>query len=157
MENEIYKIFNRITTKVSIICTMLTTIFGIEWVLFMGYLLLNLIDYLTGTIKAKVNKVENSNKGIKGILRKVSYWILIVISFLISYLLMQLGNKINIDLEFIMIFGWFTLICLIINESRSIIENLVQIGIDVPIPLKKGLETYQNIVNNTFEKLNNKK
>ena len=56
-----------------------------------------------------------------------------------------------------MIFGWFTLACLIINESRSIIENLIEIGIDVPIFLKKGLETYENIINSTIEKLNNKK
>lgn len=50
---------------------------------------------------------------------------------------MQLGSKLNINLEFIMLFGWFTLACLIINESRSIIENLIEIGIDVPVFLKK--------------------
>lgn len=70
---------------------------------------------------------------------------------------MQLGSKLNINLEFIILFGWFTLACLIINESRSIIENLIEIGIDVPIFLKKGLETYENIINSTIEKLNNKK
>ena len=70
---------------------------------------------------------------------------------------MQLGSKLNINLEFIMLFGWFTLACLIINESRSIIENLIEIGIDVPVFLKKGLETYENIINSTIEKLNNKK
>jgi len=48
----------------------------------------------------------------------------------------------NINLEFIMLFGWFILSCLIINESRSIIENLIEIGIEVPDFLKKGLEVY---------------
>ena len=143
MEEEIFKIFNKVTTTISIISSTLTSIFGIEWVLFIGYLILNLVDYLTGTIKARI--------------KKVCYWVLIGISFLISYLLMQLGSKLNINLEFIILFGWFTLACLIINESRSIIENLIEIGIDVPIFLKKGLETYENIINSTIEKLNNKK
>ncbi len=157
MEEEIFKIFNKVTTTISIISSTLTSIFGIEWVLFIGYLILNLVDYLTGTIKARIKKVENSNKGLLGILKKVCYWVLIGISFLISYLLMQLGSKLNINLEFIMLFGWFTLACLIINECRSIIENLIEIGIDVPVILKKGLETYENIINSTIEKLNNKK
>lgn len=59
---------------------------------------------------------------------------------------MQLGGKLNINLEFIMIFGWFTLACLIINESRNIIENLVEIGIEVPEILTKVLNIYYNIL-----------
>lgn len=143
MEEEIFKVFNKVTTTLSSIFTLLTSIFGIEWVLFAGYLVLNLVDYFTGTIKAKVKKTESSNKGLVGIVKKICYWVLIGISFFISYSLMQLGNKININLEFIMLFGWFTLACLIINESRSIIENLIEIGINVPEFLKKGLEEYQ--------------
>lgn len=154
---EILKIFNKISTTISVISTTFTSIFGIEWILFMGYLILNIVDYLTGTLKAKIKKVESSNKGLIGIIKKICYWILIGISFLISYLLMQLGSKLNINLEFIMLFGWFTLACLIINESRSIIENLIEIGIDVPIFLKKGLESYENIIKSTIEKLNQKK
>ncbi len=154
---EILKIFNKISTTISVISTTFTSIFGIEWILFMGYLILNIVDYLTGTLKAKIKKVESSNKGLIGIIKKICYWVLIGVSFLISYLLMQLGSKLNINLEFIMLFGWFTLACLIINESRSIIENLIEIGIDVPIFLKKGLETYENIIKSTIEKLNTKK
>lgn len=157
MEEEILKIFNQITAKISVICTILTSIFGVEWFLFAGYLILNCLDYLTGTIKAKIKKIENSNKGLIGILKKVCYWILIGISFLISYLLIELGNKININLEFILLFGWFTLACLIINESRSIIENLVEIDIKVPKFLKSGLEIYEDIINSAIDKLNNKK
>ena len=34
MEEEIFKIFNKVTTTISIISSTLTSIFGIEWVLF---------------------------------------------------------------------------------------------------------------------------
>lgn len=146
MDTEFLKIFNKISATLSIISTTLTSFFGIEWILFLGYLILNILDYVTGTIKSKVTHTESSNKGLLGIVKKVCYWILIGISFLISYLLMQLGGKLNINLEFIMIFGWFTLACLIINESRSIIENLIEIGIEVPEILTKVLNIYYNIL-----------
>ena len=45
-----------------------------------------------------------------------------------------------------MFFGWFTLTCLIINESRSILENLVEIGIKVPSFLIAGLNSYYNLI-----------
>lgn len=146
MEKEILKIFNKITAIISSIISGITTIFGIEWVLFLGYLILNILDYITGVIKAKINNTENSAKGSIGIVKKFCYWILIGISFLISWLLVRLGFKLDINLEFVMLFGWFTLACLIINECRSIIENLIEIGVDVPIFLTKGLNIYDEVL-----------
>lgn len=73
MEDEILKLFNKTTATISAISTAFTTIFGVEWILFAGYLILNVLDYITGTIKAKVKKVENSNKGLIGIVKKVCY------------------------------------------------------------------------------------
>ena len=143
---EFMKIFNKINSLVSLIVVTLNATFGTEWVLFAGYLILNITDYITGTIKAKVKNVENSSKGLLGVLKKIGYWILIFIAFFTSFLLVQLGYKINIQLDFIMLFGWFTLACLIINEVRSILENLVEIGVKVPTGLLKGLEVYQNIL-----------
>ncbi len=156
MENEIIKIFNKFSSFLGIICATITDILGVHWILFLGYLILNVLDYLTGTIKAKIKKQENSNKGLLGIIKKICYWILISVAFLISYLLVDIGNCININLEFVMLFGWFTVVCLIINESRSIIENLIEIGIKVPSFLKKGLKVYNDIVEKTFDSLINK-
>lgn len=65
MYEEFLKNFNQITTLIGVICTGLTANLGGEWILFAGYLILSLLDYLTGTIKAKVKRVENSNKGLK--------------------------------------------------------------------------------------------
>lgn len=152
MENEFFKIFNKTSNTISLIASSLTSIFGFEWFLFAGYLILNITDYLTGIIKSKINKTESSSKGIIGIIKKFCYWILISISFFLSFSLTQLGKKININLDFVMLFGWFTLTCLIINESRSIIENLVGIGLNVPNFLKKGLEiSYHKLENNLIE------
>ena len=105
MDKEIEKIFNKYTTTIGGIFTVLTEIFGIEWIFFAGYLTLNIFDYITGTIKSKIKKNENSSKGLLGIIKKIGYWILIAISFLISFLLVQIGLKMNINLNFIMFFG----------------------------------------------------
>ena len=155
MEEEFLKIFNKITSGISIIGTALTSLFGSQWILFLGYLILNVLDYITGTIKSKIKKEESSSKGLVGIIKKICYWILIGVSFLMFFLLVQIGTYININLEFIMFFGWFTLTCLIVNEARSIIENLVEIGIKVPSVLKKGLKIYNKIVEDTFDNLIN--
>ena len=56
MEQEFLKIFNKITNILSIIWTLLTSIVGNEWILFAGYLILNILDYITGTIKCKIKK-----------------------------------------------------------------------------------------------------
>lgn len=156
MEQEFLKVFNKVTSIISVIGTSITSIFGAQWILFLGYLILNVLDYITGTIKSKIKKEESSNKGLTGILKKVCYWILIGVSFLMSYLLVQVGSYININLEFVMLFGWFTLTCLVINEARSIIENLIEIGIKVPSFLKKGLEIYNDVLENTIDKIVNK-
>lgn len=151
MEEEMFKVFNKVSSTISIISTALTSMFGIEWILFIGYLILNLFDYITGTIKSKIKREESSNRGLIGIIKKICYWILIAISFLISYLLVKIGSKINLNLNFIMLFGWFTLACLIINETRSIIENLLEIGIQVPAFFTKGLDIYEKVLNNKID------
>ena len=43
--------------------------------------------------------------------------------------------------------GWFVLASLIINEIRSILENLVEAGFNVPVILVKGLEVADKMVN----------
>ena len=148
MDKEFGKIFNTFSSAISYIFTTITTILGVEWFFFAGYLMLNILDYLTGTIKSKLNKTESSRKGLIGIIKKLCYWILIALAFLISFLLMQIGEKLNINIDFIMFFGWFTLACLIINEVRSILENLIDIGINVPSFLVKGLEVYSKLLDN---------
>lgn len=157
MEKEFLKIFNNISTSISVFITGITNVLGIEWIFFAGYLILNIFDYITGILKSRVKQNEKSMTGLSGIIKKICYWILILIAFLISFLLYQIGIKMNLQLDFVMFFGWFTLICLIINETRSILENLVEIGIKVPNFLIRGLEIYSNYIDSKLDKNSNSK
>ncbi len=125
----------------SIILTIVTSLFGEHWILFLLYLLLNIIDTLTGFAKARINNQESSSIALIGIIRKMGYWIMILIAFLIPVEFQELGKIISVDLSVTIFLGWFVLASLIINECRSILENLVDAGCKVPHILIKGLET----------------
>lgn len=155
MENNILKFFDKINLVISAIIISMTNLFGVQWILFAGYLLLNILDFITGCIKARINKTESSSIGLKGIIKKVCYWLLILVSFLTSYLLSIIGELLGLNIYYVLLFGWFTLACLLINEIRSILENLTEIGIEIPNFLSKGLKVVNNTINSKFdEKIN---
>lgn len=129
------------------IVAVLTAVLGKYWFMFVGLLLLNLADYVTGWIKAKYWKHnESSAVGAKGIAKKVFYWLIIMIAFFISYCFIQMGDMLGINLSFVQLFGWFTLATYLINEIRSIIENLVEMGCNVPKFLSTGLDITQKLL-----------
>lgn len=118
--------------------------------LFGIYFLLNVLDWLTGWYKARVKKEANSKSGMKGIVKKVGYWVILLIAFLIPYMFQRLGKDLlGVDLGYLSALGWFTLANLLINEIRSILENLVACGYRVPEILKRGLEITEKVINET--------
>lgn len=120
--------------------TLLSAALGDHWYLFCAFLVLNVVDYVTGILKAKYFGVENSCKGLKGIVKKVGYWVCIALAFFVALCFTDIGAEIGVDLAFTALFGWFTLATFIINEVRSILENLVLMDVEVPSFLIKGLE-----------------
>ena len=140
------KILNKANLLWGAAVTVLSAVFGQFWYLFAAFLALNIIDYITGIVKAKLSHKENSSKGWKGIAKKVGYWIVIDIAFFLALCYVDIGVKVGVNLEFLNLFGWFTLATFIINEIRSILENLVLIGVDVPNFLIKGLEVADKLI-----------
>lgn len=135
------------------ISALLTMILGDYWFLFATFMLLNVVDYFTGWAKAKYYNKENSVKGAKGILKKVGYWVVIAISFLVAFLFNKFGTYFNIDLGFTIFIGWLTLASYIINEIRSILENLTQMKVNIPKWLLKGLEVAEHTVTNITDNI----
>ena len=151
--NEANKILDTYNVIVGSAVTVLAAIFGSHWYLFIFFLVFNVFDYVTGLMKARKLKKESSSVGLAGIIKKLGYWIIIATAFLTAYALTALGKDIlNIDLSFLTLLGWFTLACLMINEVRSILENLVEYGLDVPYVFIKGLAVTERLLN---EKTNN--
>ncbi len=124
-------------------------VFGEHWILFAAFLFLNVIDWLSGWSKARRAHKESSSVGLKGIIKKVWYWVIIAIAFLIPAVFMDIGKIIGVDLSITRFLGWLTLAMLLVNEVRSIIENLVCLDIPVPEVLIKGLAITDKILQDT--------
>lgn len=145
-------IYDTYNMAVGAVVTVLTAVFGIYWYIFAAYMALNIFDWLTGWYKSRRARKESSAVGLKGIVKKLGYWILIAVAFIVSTVFVRLGQDIlHIDLAFLSLIGWFTLACLMVNEVRSIIENLVELGYNVPNILIKGLAVTEKLINQTTE------
>lgn len=146
------KIMDTYNLAVGTFVTLMTAIFGIYWYVFVAYLILNVFDWLSGWYKSRKNKTESSKVGLKGIIKKLGYWVIIAVAFLMSNIFTKLGaDVLHVNLDFLMMIGWFTLACLLVNEIRSILENLVECGYNVPVVLINGLEVADKLINKESE------
>lgn len=93
-----------------------------------------ILDYITGISKSYVSGKLNSNKGLKGFVKKVCILLLVVLATFIDYML---GNTGLIRTS--IIYG------LVANEGLSIIENYAEMNILVPKVLKDKLEQLKKI------------
>lgn len=148
MEN----VFTRLNMLLGGAVTLLTYLLGAHWYVFVAYLVLNIADYLTGSAKAKHKGEENSSKGMEGIKKKVYYWVLIALAFLAPWVLIHaIQDLFGIDLSAIAYVGWFTMLTMFINEARSILENLYELGVPLTGFLTRGLEVAENALNKDKE------
>ena len=140
--------YNAITGAV---VAVLSYILGEHWLLFVAFLALNVADWLTGWMKSRMAGKENSVAGWKGVLKKLGYWLMIMVAFGAGAVFIEIGRSIGVDLGVTTLLGWFVLASLIINEVRSILENFVEAGYNVPGILISGLKVADKIVNSESE------
>ena len=127
--------------------TLLMSIFGDYWYIFVAFMIFNMFDWMTGWYKSRKSRTESSLVGLQGILKKLGYWVIIAVAFLVASVFVHMGDDIlHVDLNFLMMVGWFTLACLMVNEVRSILENLVECGCNVPMALIKGLAVTEKLL-----------
>lgn len=138
-------------TIVGGIIAVLTVVFGEHWYLFALFLLLNISDWITGWMKSRILKKENSVKGWQGVLKKIGYWVMIIVAFAVAAGLIEIGEVLGIDLQITTLLGWFVLASLIVNEARSICENFVEAGFNVPKVLSNGLAVADKLINKDEE------
>lgn len=106
------------------------------------------IDYMSGMLKAWGNDELSSKVGIKGIVKKLCYLMLVCVAGVVDWLIFSGLKQVGISLNFGFCFGLIVVIWLIINELISIMENLE--ALHVPMPtflvniikhLKQSVET----------------
>lgn len=141
------KVIDTYNAMVGALVAVLSYILGPHWFLFALFLGLNIIDWLTGWIKAKITGSESSKTGLIGILKKFAYWMVVIASFSLSAAFVEVGKIIDMNLGVTTLLGWFVLASFLVYEGRSICENFVEMGVEVPKVLVKGLQVANKVVN----------
>ncbi len=118
----------------------------------------NIIDYATGLMAAPNRKGRGSDEGItsyksmEGITKKVSMWLLVVVGAIIDELLKYSAETLGFSLPFHFLVASVVAIWIVCNEIISILENMVDIGIKLPvflIPLVKNIKAYTESLTGT--------
>lgn len=122
-----------IKTGISLITSFIGKTLGSFDNLLIALIIFITIDYITGVIKAIINKQYSSEIGFKGISKKVLMIFMVALATQIDLLLDNSGIR------------YLVIIFYIVNEGMSIIENASLLGLPIPEKLKQA-----------FEKLNSK-
>lgn len=117
-----------INTVGAIASGILAYIFGAPDAWMIGLVILVVIDYATGLIKAYISGELSSKIGFKGILKKLMYFAIVAVAVLIDNLTGAEGVLRVACIGF-----------LIANEGVSILENCAAAGLPVPQALVRVL------------------
>lgn len=98
----------------------------------------NVIDYITG-LMASPNREEkvSSYKSIRGIMKKVAMWLLVIVGAIIDQLIKYSMDAIGLTMPFTFLIACIVAVWLICNELISILENISDIGVALPGFLEK--------------------
>lgn len=104
----------------------------------------NIIDYITGLIASKYRQEQiNSYKGMRGIIKKVCMWLLVVVGSMVDVLIKYATQTMGFNIQVPFIVATLVAVWIVINEIISILENLVDIGIALPpflMPIVKRIK-----------------
>lgn len=145
---------NTIKTIVTWVAALLSALLGTLYIPVLLMVLCNIIDYVTGLMAAK-NRPDggiSSYRSIKGIKKKVSMWLLVVVGAILDQLLLYASQTIGIKIPVTFLVACVVAIWIICNEIISILENMIDIGIQIPsflLPLVKNIKSQTEHIANT--------
>lgn len=120
---------NIISDVLSVLLTTLVYILGGFDVALKSLIIIVIIDYLTGVGSAYYNKKVSSKKGLKGIIKKFCYFLIVALAVVIDNLMGQSGVIRTLVIYFF-----------VANDGISIIENMAEMDVKLPKKLIESLE-----------------
>ena len=105
-----------------------------------------IVDYMSGMLKAWGNDELSSRVGLRGIVKKLCYLMLVCVAGVVDWLIYSGLRQVGITLNFGFCFGLIVTIWLIINELISILENLDALHVPMPGFLKNVVKHLKNAV-----------
>lgn len=130
---------NYIKVFFTAIFALISSILGVLTVPVLLMVACNVLDYATGLMASTYRSEDiNSYKSIRGIMKKVCMWLLVIVGAIIDQLLLYASQTAGITLPFTFLVACIVAIWIICNEIISILENIKDMGVTIPaflIPL----------------------
>lgn len=136
---------NKMKIGVTAIMAVITNWLGVLAIPVYILVAFNVIDYITGLFAARkrAGQIISSYKSIRGIIKKVCMWLLVIVGALLDVLINYAVQSAGIELNIKFLVAIIVAIWLVINEVISILENMIDIGIHMPpflMPLAKYIK-----------------
>jgi len=133
---------DKIKALFTAMASFLSALLGILYIPVLLMVLCNIIDYVTGLIASNYRDDGgiSSYKSMKGIAKKVSMWLLVVVGAIIDNLIVYASETAGMEMPFQFLIACVVAIWIICNELISILENISDTGIQLPpflMPLVK--------------------
>ena len=124
---------NGIKAGVTAVLAMISAALGNLYVPVLLMVLCNCIDYATGlmAVPSRDEKLS-SYRSLKGIIKKVCMWLLVVVGVIIDELIKYAADVGAIELPFTFLVACIVAIWIICSELISILENMIDIGVNLP-------------------------
>lgn len=137
---------DRIKIAITMITSVLSSFLGVLYIPVLLMVSCNVIDYITGLAAAKYRKDGgiSSYKSIRGIVKKVTMWMLVAVGVIIDSLISYSANTIGLNIPFKFLAACVVAIWIVCNELISILENMIDIGVNIPpflIPIVKRIKS----------------
>lgn len=124
---------NYIKAFLTAIFAFLTSLLGVLAIPVILMVLCNVIDYATGLMASPFRKEDiNSYKSMKGIIKKVCMWLLVIVGAIIDQLLLYASSTFGVTLPFTFLIACIVAIWIVCNELISILENVQDMGVAIP-------------------------
>jgi toxin secretion/phage lysis holin len=143
---------NQIKVFFTAIFSALSSLLGILTIPVLLMVVCNVIDYITGIMAAHHRGQEiSSYKGLDGICKKICMWLLVGVGAIIDQLVLYASDTVGITLPITFLFACVVAIWIICNELISILENIKDMGVNLPSFLQPLVENIKSQVEQKAE------
>ena len=118
---------------VTAIMSMIAAALGNLYIPVILMVLCNVIDYVTGlmAVSSRDEKLS-SYKSLRGVTKKVCMWLLVVVGVIVDELIKYAADVGAVELPFTFLVACIVAIWIICSELISILENMIDIGVNLP-------------------------
>ena len=147
------EVFDKIKYAIGIVIASVTGWLGVLAIPIYVMVGSSILDYFTGLYAAKYRGQKiSSYQGVKGIMKKVMIWLLVVVGVLLDVLIAYAAENVGINIGASMYVSCAVAIWVICNEIISILENVKDAGVNAPSWLDKILQNIKSQIDTTIDK-----